>query len=366
MSPLYIGLIIAGVGLVLVLGGVLARKKAGKILSTPLVRTGDAARANGITSCEGAVRAQQTLTGPCSGTPCVYYRLTLEKKVREKRGSQTTTRWKKIHDQHQGTAFVLDDGSGPIMVHAEAEVDGDVEKTFSGPPPGGPGLGSLAAVVSAQARPGVGEEILEYRATEYAVRAEGKLFVLGEAQSGHLMAPGPSGKVMLSTRGRDALLGSSKRKALALLVAGGLATAGGATVAILRPGEARACGELVDTHGECAVTSEVAEADRVQPDGTNKHERFRRSILTWKVTKAGAYELAARDPKKGKALPTIQVENAIGMPMNLDLGIGIGAGAYATKTKTTSLTPGTYSIYVFSMADGPSKLLLEIREAPAK
>ena len=365
MSPLYIGLIIAGVGVLLALGGLLARRTAGKILSTPLARTGDAARANGITSCEGAVRAQHTLTAPCTGAPCVYYRLTIEKKVKEKRGNQTTTRWKKIHDQHQGSVFALDDGSGPITIDAREEVDGDLEKTFSGPPPGGPGLGGLAALVASSARPGLGEEVLEYRATEHVVRADAKLFALGAAQAGHLTRPG-SGKLTLSTRGRDATVGSAKRKALALFVAGGLAAVGGATVAVLRPGEARACGDLVDVQSECAVTSDVVEADRLQPDGTNKHERFRRSVLTWKVTKAGKYELAARDPKKRRALPTIQVENSIGMPMNIDLGIGLGAGAYATTTKTTTLSPGTYSVFVFSLEQGPEKLLLEIREAATK
>lgn len=350
MSPLYIGLIIAGVGLVLVLGGWLARRTAGKILSTPLARTGDATAANGVTSCEGAVRAQQTLSAPCSGTPCVYYRLTIEKKVKERRGNQTTTRWKKVHDQHQGSVFALDDGSGPIAVHAQGEVDGDLEKTFSGPPP--------ASLVP---QPTMGEEVLEYRATEHVVRAGAMLFVLGTAQAGQL-----TGKLLFSTRGRAAIVGAAKRKALALFVAGGLATAGGATVAVLRPGEARACGDLVDTQRECAVTSEVVEADRLQPDGTKKRERFRRSVLTWKVTKAGKYELGARDPKKGRALPTIQVENSIGMPMNIDLGIGLGAGAYTTTTKTAMLSPGTYSIFVFSLEQGPSKLLLEIHEAAPK
>ena len=75
------------------------------------------------------------------------------------------------------------------------------------------------------------------------------------------------------------------------------------------------------------------------------------------------YELAAHAPTKAKANPVIQVENAIGFPMNIDFGLAIGAGTYSTKTRTAKLTPGNYKIYVFSLPDGPGKLVLQISEA---
>jgi hypothetical protein len=257
--------------------------------------------------------------------------------------------------------FAVDDGSGQVFVNAVDEVEGELEQTFSGAPPGGPGLGALASIVPAMpANPR--EEILEYRVTEHVLRTDAKVFVAGAATGGQLAKPNGA-KLLVSTRGRDAMVGSTKRKAMILMLAGGLVTAGGATVSVLRPGEAPTCGALKDTQTECAVSSSVVDEDRVQPNGTKKREKFRREILSWQVTKAGKYELAARDPKQRAALPTIQVESSIGLPMNIDLGFGFGAGKHSTSTKTAKLEPGTYKIYVFSAADGPGTLLLEIREA---
>jgi len=360
MSPLYIGIIIAGVGLVLALGGFIVRRTASRLLAAPVFKTGDLVRANGAASVEGAVRAQQPLTSPCTNTPCVYYQVTIEKKVKEQRGGQTQTKWIKIVDQNVGSTFALDDGSGPAIIQAHEAIEGDLEQTFSGQPQGG--LGSLAGLIpAATQRPG--EHVLEYRVTEKVIRAGARLYALGAAHAGQLMKPG-SGKLLFSTRGRDALLGSTKSKSMALLVAGGFAVVGGATMSIVRPGEARACGALVDNQKGCAISSEVVTVDRLQSDGTKKPETIRRKVLTWKVTKASKYELAASDPKKGRAMPTIQVENSIGMPMNIDMGIGIGAGAHSTKTTTAKLDPGDYTVYVFSSKDAPEKLVLQIHEVP--
>jgi hypothetical protein len=366
MSPLYIGIIIAGVGLVLAAGGFYTRRKAGRILSAPLRKTGEAAGANGITSCEGVVRTGQPLTAPCTNTPCVYYRLKIEKKVKEKKGGQTTTSWKKVMDQHYGSVFALDDGSGPVAVHAQDELDGDLEQSFSGAPPGGPGLGALTNFVPNTVRSASGEEVLEYRAIEKLIRVDARLFALGSAQAGQLTKPG-TGKLMVSTRGRDAIVGSTKRLAMILLAAGGLATAGGATVAVLRPGEARACGALKDGQKECRVRSNtIVELERPQADGSKKLDKVRKEVLAWHVTKPIKFELSARDPKKGRANPSIQVENSVGLPMNIDFGLAIGAGAFSTKTKTMTLIPGDYSIYVWSSKDGPSDLLLQITELADK
>jgi len=211
-------------------------------------------------------------------------------------------------------------------------------------------------------RLGPTDEILGYKVTEKLIRAEGNLFVLGAAQRGQLTEG--KKRLLVSVRGRAAIVGSAKTKALALMISGGLVAAGGATVAVLRPGEARPCGALIDSVRECAISAgDVVEEERAQPDGSKKREKLKREVLDWKVTKSTKYVLAARDPKKGQATPVLQVENAVGLPMNIDLGLAIGAGAYSTKTTTTTLIPGNYKIYVFSLADGPGKLVLQIVEA---
>jgi hypothetical protein len=362
MSPVLIGLIIAGVGLLLGVVGLVVRNKAGYILAVPVSKTGDIARVNGLASCQGAVRANQALLAPCTNMPCVYFELRIEAKVKEKRGGQTTTKWKKLATHRQGLMFAVDDGSGSVLVPGQNDLDGDLTQTFVGPLPGGPGLGVLAGYVTNAPRLSPHEEILEYKVTEKLIRTDATVFALGAVQNGQLT--GGAKKLLVSTRGRDALVGSAKTRALALMIAGGLAVAGGGTVAVLRPGEAPACGALVDSVRECAISSGVVvEEDRVQADGLKKHERFKRQLLEWKVTKGTRYELAARDPRKRNANPVLQVENEIGLPMNIDFGLAIGAGAYSTKTRTAKLSPGNYRIYVFSLADGPSKLALQISEA---
>lgn len=362
MSPVLIGLIIAGVGLLLGIIGLVARNRASYILAVPVSTTGEVSRASGPASCHGMVRTQQALTAPCTNLPCVYFQLVIEAKIKERKGGQTTTKWKTLTTHHQGLMFALDDGSGPVFVQGQDELDGDLEQTFAGPPPGGQGLGALANYMTNAPRLGAHEEILELRATERAIRADASLFALGAMQHGQLTRGAK--KLLVSTRGRDAMVGAAKTKALVLTIAGGLAVAGGATVAVLRPGELPQCDSLVDSVAECMIsTGGVVDHDVAQPDGTTKREKYKREQLEWKVTKAAKYELAARDPKKGQANPSIQVENSIGFPMNIDFGLAIGAGAYSTKTKTANLPPGDYTIYVFSYTGGPAKLALKISEA---
>ena len=359
MSPLLIGIIIAGVGALLAVGGAIIRSRAGRILAVPLGRTAEIPRANGPFSAQGAVRAQQPLSAPCSHTPCVLFELVIEAKVKEKRGGNTQTSWKKVATHRQGSMFALDDGSGAGFVRGTDDLEGDLEQTFKGAPPGGGGLGALAGYVAQHPSFGPSAEILEYRVTERVIRADGQLYALGTAANGQL--GGGAKKLLVSTRGREAMAGAAKTRSLIMFIAGGLAVAGGATVMILRPGEARACGALVDGQKECKIgAGDVVELD----DASGKKTKRRRAELAWDVTKAGAYELSARDPKKGKALPVIQVENEIGFPMNIDIGLGVGAGAHSTKTKTKQLKPGKYKIYVFSEEGGPKSLVLGISPLP--
>lgn len=361
MSPLYIGIIIAGVGLLLAVGGVIIRSRAGRILAVPLAQTAGIQQANGPLSVQGAVRTQQPMPAPCSNTPCVVFELVIEAKVKEKKGTNTTTSWKKVATHRQGSLFAIDDGSGAGWIRGTDELEGDLEQTFKGPPPGGAGLGSLAGYVKQMPNFGPFSEILECRVTERVIRADAKLYALGTASQGQL-GGGPK-KLLVSTRGRDAMVGSAKTKSLVMFIAGGLALAGGTTVAILRPGEARACGVLKDEHGECKIEADGL-VDVTDPSG--KPYKRRHAHIEWEVTKEGAYELTAREPKKKSSLPIIAVEDSIGLPMNIDLGIGIGAGAYSTKTKTKTLKPGKYTINVYSEESTGATHVIAITAAPPK
>ncbi|MDB4954725.1 MAG: hypothetical protein JWO36_2294 [Myxococcales bacterium] len=364
MSMLYLGIGLLVAGSLIVVMGLVTRNKAKRILAAPLRRTGEAAQSpnlEGLVGIEGAVRTMQPLMAPCSNRPCVYYSLKIEKKVKEKKGTQTTTSWKTASDQHFGSVFQLDDGSGPVFVQAQEALDADLVQSYSGQPPGGPGLGLLANLVGAVMG---GPEVLEYRATERIIPADAKLFALGKLQGGQLGKP-QSGKLMVSTRGRDALLGSTKRLATILFAFGGAVAVAGVPVMILKPGEAKPCGESLEgTQRECVVTSAVTDYQELQPDGTTKPGKTHQHVFKWNVTKAGKYELGAKPlPREKKtAYPRIGVENSLGFPMNVGINIGITKASEDYKTKTTTLKPGAYTVTVWSLADGPDKLILSIKE----
>jgi len=363
---LYIGLGMVVLGVAALALGLFFRGQARRILSAPFRRTAEVPGASGMISCQGAVRTGQPLRAPCSNQPCAHYHLKVEKQVKEKQGGQTRTSWKTVADQHVGSSFYLDDGSGPVVVHTQQRVDADLTKVFAGPPPGGPGLGLLAGMITVAPDHGRGE-VLGYQVTERIIAVDAPLFAMGQVHSGQLVAPA-NGKLVVSTRGRDGLVGAKKRIAAIAMAAGALLAVGGVPVLILRPGEAKPCGSLQDTVAECAIESKQVTIEEEQADGTKKPKDLQQKILDWKVTRAGAYQLSARqESDQGKSFPAIQVEDEIGLPVNIGVNWGIGSdSAHGTSTKTRSLTPGTYKIFVWSQKDGPSKLLLEIAPAPEK
>lgn len=356
---LVVGLILVGVALLLGAVALVVRNKGQRVLATPILRTG-AGPASGPASFEGAVRTNQALVAPVSGKPCVYFDVKIEGKIKETRNNTTTTKWKLLGQARTGSNFTIDDGSGPLLIAAQdpSSIDADLQASFNGPPPGG-ALGALAAMVPAGAQR---EPVLEYRVTEKIIDGGSRLFALGHVNAGQLGAA-PNKKLLVSTRGRDALLGSTKRLWMGLSALAGLFAAAGALLAIVRPGEARACGALVDGQHACVVKTAVEEFDETQPDGSTKKVKEHRRVLDWKVTKAGAYRLRLSPVKKQKQMlhPVAQVENSFGIPMNIGMNLGLSTESVNNfKTKTAQLTPGEYRIYATSIEDGPDELLLAI------
>lgn len=356
MPMFTLGIALVVFALLVLIGALLVRRKGQKILSAPVKKTGQAAGVQGAASFEGAVRTQQPLPAPCSGQPCVYYELIVEKKVKERHGASTTTRWKTASKHHWGSQFWLDDGSGPLLVEGREAADADLQQTYKG---------ALPATLS-QPLAERGEEILETKVTEKIVPAGARLFVLGQIAHGQLMPPA-KGKLTVSTRGRDALLGSTKKVALGLSAFGGLVAAIGAVVMIVRPGEARPCGELQDAQRACVVATYMSTTDDFQPDGSTKKVPIREQKLSWVVTREGRYQLEAKQmPREKKWLnPSIQVEDKWGLPMNVGMNLKLGSAANDFKTKTKNLKPGTYTVYVWSMAAGPDQLQFGIEPLAA-
>jgi hypothetical protein len=353
MPMLTLGIALVGVAVLVLIAALVVRGKGQKILSAPVRKTGDAAGAQGPVGFEGAVRASEPLRAPCSGQPCVYYEVQVDKKVKTKHGASTQVAWKTASKQHFGSTFWLDDGSGAVAVHAQ-DADADLQPSYSGALP--PGFQQPQKLPH--------EEIVDTRVIEKIVPVSGRLFALGAMHGGQLVAG--KGKLILSTRGRDALLHSTKRLFVGLSAFAATLAAAGALIAIVKPGEARPCGDLRDTQKACVVSTYVTTHDEMQADGSTKKQPIREQKLQWQVTKEGKYQLEAKrlPREKGWLSPVIQVEDKWGLPMNVGLNFKLGESSNDYTTKTKNLEPGTYTVYVWSNDKGPDQLLLGIAPAP--
>jgi hypothetical protein len=231
--------ILAGVaillGLIALVAGLLQRRKAGRLLSTPLVRTGEAARgpapagANAGVSVEGAVQCAELLVAPITGTACLAYEYSVQAYWRE--GDQQQSRV--VAREGRAAPFAIDDGSGPVGVDASQGGDYEMRQSFT--ETRGVGIllpdsvlrfGNLQVIstLPAGGRFQVFEKVLE---------PPPRLFVCGALREGGLIgAPGWS-SLILSTRSREELLAAATRQSRAALRFGAVALGAGAVLGIV-------------------------------------------------------------------------------------------------------------------------------------
>src|SRR5512135_3499293 len=105
MPMLTLGIALVGFAVLVLIAALVVRHKGQKILAAPVRKTGEAAGTQGPVSVEGAVRTNEPLRAPCSGQPCVYYEIVVEKKVKTKSGANTNVSWKTASKQHFGSTF---------------------------------------------------------------------------------------------------------------------------------------------------------------------------------------------------------------------------------------------------------------------
>ena len=124
MHPL--GIVMIVLGIVGVVVGFLQWQKMKKILAAPFKKTGEIAAnpqvadAKGLISCEGAVQVQQPLVAPCSGKPCLYYEVKVERMWEKQEATEDGVKTKKgtstVTTTEVGSQFYVNDGSGPVGV----------------------------------------------------------------------------------------------------------------------------------------------------------------------------------------------------------------------------------------------------------
>jgi hypothetical protein len=341
----YVGFFLVAVAIIAIVIGILQQMKAKKILAAPFKKTGEIAQnpqvadAKGTVSTEGAMVVQQPLMAPCSGKPCVYYEIELirqwEKTVQTENGLKTEKGTSSISTTKTGSQFYLNDGSGPVGVDAREDLDCDMEKAFEqvqNVSYGDVVFGQYRAHVSYH---GGDERTVGIKCVEKLVPAQGSLFVLGKLAAGVITkTDGMLGKLMASTKGRDKLLGATKRNALIGFIAGGLSIAGGVPMAIFGDPPHDSCANMKDAWAETC-------AGRIRDDAGQTYD--------WTVTKAGTYSIEVLQP--GVKIPIWPV-----------LTVTTSTGAEVAKVAATqsviikrSFSPGKYKINVKDAAKGAAK-----------
>lgn len=344
--------------------GFLQHTKMKKILAAPFKKTGEVASnpqagdAKGVVSCEGAVQVQQPLVAPCSGKPCLYYEIKVErmweKTVNTENGTKTEKGTSTVSTTEQGSQFHVNDGSGPVGVDAREKVDTDLTKSFEQAQNVSYGdlvFGQYQVHVPYS---GGDERTTGIRAIEKILPAEGNVFVMGKLAGGAITKQdGMLGKLMISTKGRDALVGSTKRNSMIGFIAGGLMFLPGVGLSIFADPPKDSCANL-----ENAMTEGVC-SSRVTSNSGNTHE--------WKVTKEGAYKITVVATGTNAAMklwPKVQISKGsdeVGEDGS-DSGESAKVVVYAEK--------GTYKIKIadvdakhISKIKGGAGYTLDIKEA---
>ncbi len=232
----FVAVLLTAGGLIALIWGFMQKFKAGRLSKAPFVTTGDAAAKGesvagekGAISVQGAVKAPKLLTSPVTGTACLYYEL----KVVGKWKDGDSEKSKDYVDEKSATQFVVDDGSGAIRIDASKGGDFDcMEKVFDEIKKEGMFVDFKSAVDKDQPimfgnyafqNPPM-SAANKFECIEKVVKPQQQLFVLGKIESGAIGSPSWT-SLILSSKSRDELLGSTAKAAKSFLI-GGAAAAG--------------------------------------------------------------------------------------------------------------------------------------------
>lgn len=306
--------------------------------------------AKGLVSTEGAVGQENLLYAPMSGRPCLAYEITIERKweksERTENGTQTKKGSDNLHREYKGTTFSIQDGQGQVWVDASTQPDASMEKAHNsamnvgllGLIPGTLQFGNFQmntpAILSLDSR------TIGFEGTEKIIPPSGTLYALGQLTAGPqgVLVSTPkgigTGKLILSNKGRAALVKSTKRNMILGYALGGVLFVGGTALGIFgpkpEPGTSTACASLM--------------TDAVSCDG-RLYERDGKDF-TWTVTTAGDYLLTVKQPNvKAPIDATLTIKKGIQQVAYNDGG---SPGAEA-KIKQ-HFEPGTYTVNVRDFA----------------
>ncbi|HEY3355599.1 MAG TPA: GIDE domain-containing protein [Polyangia bacterium] len=236
--------LLLGLGILVVVWGIIQKVKAGRVAAAPFAKTGEVAtrgatvaNAKGAISVEGALQCAEPLLAPVTGTPCLYYELTVVGSWKE----GDTTHSKEYLKDRRAAAFAVDDGTGPVPVDASQGGDFEpFEKTFEETKKEG-FFADLKSIVG-QKQPIVFGNFAfdnppmsaanKFTCTERVFKAPPRLFVLGKHDDGAIGPPSWA-SLVLSPKSRDQVLGSALKTAKACLVGGAAAVGVGLILGVV-------------------------------------------------------------------------------------------------------------------------------------
>lgn len=339
------GFLLLGLSVLATIVALHQRSKNKKILATPYKRTAEIAAnpgladANGNVSCEGAIVAQAPAYAPCSGAPCLYYEVEViqewTKTVATEDGMKQETGRTSLSKSKSGVLFYVNDGSGPVGVDPRMGMDVDMDKSFEQEQ-----AVSFGDVMFGQFRAHVpmasdGKSGKGVRVIERIVPAGGQMFVLGKIDPQRNIG---GGEVMASRKGRNHLLGATKRNATIGFVAAALFMLPGAGLA--------AFGEPMATDSLSLKGCEIKDDSAGIPCTGKIYSDFG-SNVTLNVTKAATFEISGAAPagKKIPLLPKLEVKDAAGK---------VAVKEFSSTTKV-DLQPGTYTVNIHDGIPGSAK-----------
>lgn len=309
-----------------------------------------AADAKGMVSTEGAVSQQGLLTAPMSGRPCLAFEITVsrkyEKSERTENGMKTRKGSDNIFSDYKGGVFALQDAQGTVLVDATTKPDASFDKSHSS----GVNVGLLGIIpgtlqfgnfqMNTPLLTGEGSTT-GFEGVETIVPPSPNLYALGALAMGpqgpimHTPKGIGTGKLILSSKGRASLVGSTKRNMILGYAIGGVMFVSGTLLGIFGPAP-----DMSASTASKSCSSLLA-SDVVACDG-RMYERDGYD-MKWTVATAGEYTLTVTQPKvKFPIDPSLTITSATGTELAHDVGISKGAEAKVTQ----KFEPGTYTINV--------------------
>jgi hypothetical protein len=254
----YVGFGLLGLTVIGLALAIWQKLRMSSILAAPFRQTGlipgnaGAADAKGRVSCEGAIGVIQPLMAPCSQQPCVYYKIELtrhwEEQVQTENGLKTRTGSDNLGSEWGSQRFLLDDGSGAVAVEADEDIAGDLERSFKQRQSASFGTVTFGGYqvnlpVTHGPRRTTGVKVVEK-----IIPAQGNLFVLGQLAGDVIRKKdGMLGKLLLSTKGRDKLIGATKRNMTIAFIVAALALGPGVYFSIFGQPPVSSCDSMTDS-----------------------------------------------------------------------------------------------------------------------